>query len=134
MRTLKKIDYYLQCTLGVMMILSIPILFLFGFLAGLFLLGFWQLVSAVLNTNSFMRSGLAKEIMNYWKYTGLVMATLFACVPLSWLFDPDDIQVVGVVAVIASVPVGCYYLSIYHKLLEALKLRHELSGLVKSKH
>jgi hypothetical protein len=134
MRTLKKIDYHLQCMLGILMLLSVPFFFLFGFMAGLFLMGFWQLVSAILNTNCFMYSGLTKEIVNYWKYTGMVMAALFACVPLSSIFNPDDVQVLAGIGIVASVPVACYYLHIYHKLIEALKLRHELGGLIKSKH
>jgi hypothetical protein len=114
MLLLRKIDYTLQLALACLMILSIPFFFFFGFMAGLFLMGCWQLLSAVSNTNSFIRSGLSKEIINYWKFTGIVMASLFACFPLSTVFG--------------------YYLRIYNKLIDALKMRHELGGLIKSKH
>lgn len=134
MLLLRKIDYSLQLALACLMILSIPFFVFFGFMAGLFLMGCWQLLSAVSNTNSFIRSGLSKEIVNYWKYTGIVMASIFACFPLSTVFDPDDVQVLGVAAVFAAIPLAGYYLHIYHKLIEALNLRHELSGLTKSKH
>jgi TRAP-type uncharacterized transport system fused permease subunit len=66
--------------------------------------------------------------------TGLVFAFLFLCVPLSELFDPDDVQVIAVVAVVGSVPVAVYYLTIYNKLIKHFELRNELGGLVKSKH
>jgi hypothetical protein len=134
MLTLKKIDYYLQCILSILMLLSMPFFFFFGFLAGLFLLGFWQLASAILNTNSFLHAGHTRLIINYWRYTGMVMALLFLCVPLSAIFNPDDVQGIGGIAIVAAVPVSWYYLSIYLKLIKTLELRHEVSGLIKSKH
>ncbi len=134
MLVLKKIDYYLQCILSILMFLSIPFLYFYGFLAGLFLIGFWQLTSAVINTNSFMHAGHTPSILSYWRYTGIVMALLFVCVPLSTIFNPDDVQVIGGIAIIAAVPVSWYYLSIYLKLIKTLELRHEVSGLIKSKH
>lgn len=131
---LRKIDYSVQLVLGVIMLLSLPVFFLYGFLAGLFLLGFIQLVSAVSNTSGFLTNGLGNEICNYWKYTGLIFASLFLCIPLAELFNPDDVQVLGAIGITASVPVSVYYLNIYKKLIRHLAFKNELEGLIKSKH
>ena len=134
MLTLRRIDYAAQYFLGVIMVLSLPVFFAYGFLAGLLLLGSWQLFSAFFNTSSFLRSGLGRQICNYWKFTGLVFAFLFLCIPLSRLFNPDDVQVLGAVAIAGSIPVAVYYMVIYKKLIGHFALRHELSGLLRSKH
>lgn len=134
MLLLRKTDYYIQLTLGMIMLVSIPVLFIYGFFAGLFITGCWQLFSASFNTSSFIAAGLSKQIGSYWKWTGIVMACLFLCVPLAELFKADDVQVLGGVAVAASIPVAIYYLFIYNKLLAHLTLRKELGGLLKSNH
>jgi hypothetical protein len=130
---LRRIDYYGQCTLGVIMCLSIPVLIIYGFLAGLFLIGCWQLISAAFNTHSFICYGLHKEISVYWKWTGLIMGILFLCIPLSYIFNVDDLQVLCWIGVIASIPVAILYLSSYSKLITAMEARKEVSGLIKSK-
>lgn len=134
MLLLRKTDYYIQYITGIIMLLSIPVLFFYGFLAGLFIMGCWQLFSASINTTGFLSAGLSKYICTYWKWTGIVMACLFLCVPLAELFKADDVQVLGGVAVVASIPVAIYYLFIYNKLLAHLELRKELGGLLKSNH
>jgi hypothetical protein len=134
MLLLRKADYYIEFVLGILMLLSIPILFFYGFLAGLFVMGCWQLFSASVNTNSFLAAGLSKQICTYWKWTGVVMAFLFLCIPLSNFFNPDNVQVLGAIALSGSVPVAIYYLTIYKKLIGHFELRQELSGIIKSHH
>jgi hypothetical protein len=134
MTLLRKADYYFQFAVGIIMLLSIPVLFFYGFFAGLFFMGCWQLFSASLNTSSFLTASLSKEIGTYWKWAGIVMACLFLCVPLTELFNADDVQVLGGIAVAASIPVAIYYLFIYKRLLAHLALRKELGGLLKSNH
>lgn len=134
MLTLRKIDHGFQTTLGIIMILSLPVLLLYGFLAGLFLMGFIQLISAVSNTSAFLANGMGPQICNYWKYTGLVIASLFICVPLAEIFNPDDVQVIGAFGIAGAVPVAAYYLHIYKKLIGHLSFKNELGGLIKSKH
>jgi hypothetical protein len=103
-------------------------------MAGLFLMGCWQLFSAAVNTRAFLSYGLPVEIGKYWTCTGLVMGALFLCVPLADLFDPDDVQVLAGVAVVGAIPVAVYYLVIYRKLIDHIIVRREVSGLIKSKH
>lgn len=128
----RKIDFYGELTLGIIMILSIPFLFIYGFLCGLFIMGCWQLLSASLNTRCFIESGHSRPIASYWKWTGVLIAMILACFPLSGIFDPDDAQVLGGIAIASSVPVAAYYIFIYYELIETLKLRKELSGIIKS--
>ena len=122
----RRIDHSVQWILGTGMLISLPGFLPYGFLAGLFLMGCWQLFSASLNTKSFLYNGLGKEICSYWKFTGLVFACLFLCIPLAELFDPDDVQVLGAVAVSAGAPIAVYYLLIYKKLIHHPELRKEL--------
>jgi hypothetical protein len=62
MKLVRKIDYYCQLILGSLMLLSIPVLLSYGFLASLFILGCWQLLSAVFNTKAFIHTGHSKQI------------------------------------------------------------------------
>lgn len=132
MLLLRKIDYYGQCTLGIIMLLSIPVLFWYGVAAGLFIVGCWQLFSASFNTVSFLHAGMSNQIGTYWKWTGIIIALLFLCYPLSVVFDPDDVQVIAGIAVAVAIPVAWYYLHIYTRLFTHLSLRHELGGILKS--
>ena len=131
---LRRIDYILQLILAIITLLFTLVGGPIAFMAGLFLIGCWQLLSAISNTNSFLRSGMTKEICNYWKCVGLVFVLLFLMYPLTLLFDSDDIQVIGGIAVIGSIPVSAYYYTIYRKLINHYKLREELGGLIKSNH
>lgn len=128
MLTLRKIDHGIQVALGVIMIFSLPVLFIYGFMAGLFLMGFIQLVSAVANTSAFLVNGMGRQICNYWKYTGLVMASLFICVPLAEIFNPDDVQVLAGFGIAGSVPVAIYYLHIYKQLIRHLGFKTNWAG------
>lgn len=134
MKTLRKTDYYGQLILGSLMILSVPVLLFYGFLAGLFILGCWQLLSAVFNTKAFIHSGHSKQIWSYWSSCLMDLALLF----LSWLFgkslNTDYVQVFCWIAISGAVFVAIYYLKIYKNLIDFFSLRDELDGLTKSKH
>lgn len=134
MRTLRNIDYYGQFILGLLTILSVPVLFFLGFLAGLFLLGCWQLLSAVFNTKAFVHSGHSKQIWNYWLFCTLNLTFFF----LTWHFgktlNAGNVQVFYWITVLAAVFITVYYLKIYRDLIQFFELRDELDGLTKSKH
>lgn len=134
MLIVRKIDFYLQVTLGALMVLSIPWLFLYGFMAGLLVLGCWQLISATANTRLFLAHSQKKLILKYWRFTVTILCILGLCIPLSIAFDPDDVQVLAALALAGSVPIAIYYLVIYDKLITSIGLSKELSGLTKSKH
>ncbi len=134
MITLRKIDLYIQVALGILTILSIPFLYLYGLLGGLLILGCWQLFSASLNTNSFLATGYGKRICTYWKWNGIAIALLFLCIPLSWLFNPDNVQVLGAIAISGAIQIAIFYIVIYMQLIDHLNLRDELSGVIKSHH
>ena len=134
MKTVRKIDFYGQLVLGSLMILSVSVLLIYGFLAGLFILGCWQLLSAVFNTKAFIHSGHSKQIWNYWRCCLADLTSLF----LTWLFGEsfkiDYVHVVYWIAIAGSVFIAIYYLKIYKNLIEFFSLRDELGGLTKSKH
>ena len=131
---LKKIDCYGQLALILCMVLSIPFLFLFGVGMGLLLLGCWQLISAVLNTYSFIHIGYKKSISVYWTLCIADLALISLFFFPGEILTPDLLQVILWIAIAATVFIAGYYLRIYYKLIELISLRDELDGLTKSKH
>lgn len=134
MLLIKKIDYFGQLVLATLMILSIPFLLFYGFLAGLFIMGCWQLLSAFLNTYSFLSLSQRKQILLYWK---LCIADLIILL-VGWLTDKiinhDILQFISGTALVGAAFIAIYYLIIYNKLIELISLRNELDGLTKTKH
>jgi len=134
MKIVRKIDYYGQLILGTLMLLSVPVLLLYGFLVGLFILGCWQLLSAIFNTKAFAHTGHSQQIWSYWSCCMADLAILF----LSWYFGKtfnlDYVQVFYWIALAGAVFVAIYYLKIYKRLIQFFSLRDELDGLTKSKH
>lgn len=133
MLSLKKTDYYGQLVLLLLMFLSVPVFYLFSFLAGLFLLGCWQLISAILNTSGFIHSGFKKQITRYWICCAADLSVIFLSWSLSRLFDTDDMQVIFWIGLTCAAATGIYYIIIYKRLIEQQALRNELSGFTKSK-
>ena len=135
MKLIRKIDYYGQLILGSLMLLSVPVLLLYGFLAGLFILGCWQLLSAVFNTKAFVHSGHSNQIWTYWSCSITDLAILFLSWYLERTFDAGNIrQVFYWIALSGAVLIAIYYLKIYKDLIQFFSLRDELDGLTKSKH
>src|SRR6187455_1526839 len=113
MKIARRIDYYGQLILGTLMLLSVPILLLYGFLAGLFILGCWQLLSAVFNTKAFIHTGHSKQIWRYWSCCIADLAILL----LLWFFEKtfkiDNAEVFYWIAMSGAVFIAIYYLKIY---------------------
>ena len=134
MKIVRKIDYYGQLILGSLMLLSVPVLLFYGFLAGLFILGCWQLLSAIFNTRAFVHTSHSKQIWSYWSCCIADLAIL--C--LSWYFEKtfnaDKVEVFYWIALSGAVLIAIYYLKIYNDLIQFFLLRDELDGLTKSKH
>lgn len=133
MLQIRKVDCYGQAILASLMILSVPLLFIYGFLFGLLILGCWQLISAALNTVNFIREGYRSKILLYWK---LCAADLLLLV-LFWIatrLDIGNAQIIFWTTITGSVVIVIYYWRIYFILLEHLLLNNELHGLIKSKH
>ena len=131
MNTIRKIDWYGQFWFGIIMILSIFITFLYGFGFGLLILGAWQLISALANTNGFIKNGLKKEIRNYWIFAVTDLLIFFSPFLLKNIFDKDDLEVLTWTGAILGVPIAIYYLLIYKKLINYVDLLNELTGFTK---
>ena len=134
MKIVRRIDYYGQLILGSLMLLSIPVLLFYGFLAGLFILGCWQLLSAIFNTNAFVHTGHSKQILSYWSCCIADLAILFPSWYFEETFNTDNAQVFYWIALSGAVFIAIYYLKIYKDLIQFFLLRDELDGLTKSKH
>lgn len=128
---LRKTDYYIQLLLELLILILVPLLHWYGFLTGLFILGCWQLLSASFNSSSLVSAGFRKGVAIYWKWTVVVLASLFLSIPLSWLLHPDHLRVFVFLVIGASIPVAVYYLVIYKKLINHYEMRRELSGIIK---
>jgi hypothetical protein len=134
MLLIKKIDCYGQLILVSCMLLSIPIFYFLGLGIGLFLLGFWQLISALGNTPGFIHTGYKKQILLYWTFC-IVDLSLIAVL---FLFENDLsetlLMIIFWIAIGTALFITGYYLRIYYRLIDLLSLRNELDGLTKSKH
>ena len=134
MKIVTKIDYYGQLILGSLILLSVPILLFYGFLAGLFILGCWQLLSAVFNTKAFVHTGHSKQIWSYWSCCIADLAILILSLNFEKTFKLANVQVFYWIAITCAVFIAIYYLKIYKDLIQFFSLRDELDGLTKSKH
>ena len=134
MLVLRKIDCYGQLILaGVMVFSSLGLLRGGVLLTGLFVLGWWQVVSAIFNTYSFVQCRFTHRIVRYWVFCFSDMALLFVSL---WLERSGNVLAVVllIVSLIWAFGVAVYYWCIYHRLIHFIFLRNELDGLTKSKH
>ena len=132
MKIIRRFDYYGQLILCSVMLISIPFLLLYGFLLGLFFLGCWQLISASLNTTSFIRCGYKKKIITYWIWTAVVLLVLLICFQATGILNSELKDFVVTVSLCCSVIIAVYYLYIYYMLINHIEFKTELSGFVKS--
>ena len=131
---IRRIDYGGQWVLFGLMIVSIPVLYFYGFLAGLFALGIWQLISAILNKNTFIHSVYRREIRIYWICCFIDLMFLVSAWFLSITVDAGDADWIYIVAIAGGFCIAVYYLLIYNNLIRSIALRNEVDGLTKSKH
>ena len=134
MKPLRKIDCYGQLTLVILIILSIPFLYGAGFLIGIFILGCWQVLSAIANTSCFISAGLTKPIYRYWAFCISDLILLFGSYNLGMTGDSLVISLMLLITFAGAVAIAAYYWWIYFRFIEFLSLRSELDGLTKSKH
>lgn len=135
MSSLRKIDYFGQLIIASLSIMSIVFIGGIGFLIGLFLIGGWQLLSAICNTYSFYHSGFQRRISCYWVFCiSDIVLVAFTCSYLRITPDEFISEILIALALAGSVSIALYYWFIYYKLIAFLSLRNELDGLTKSKH
>ena len=124
MLLIKKIDFYGQLILVSCMLVSIPIFYFPGFALGLFILGCWQLISALANTPAFLHTGYRKQILAYWTFC----ITDLSFIALFFLFENDFtdnlLMTIFWVATGTAVFIAAYYLRIYYRLIGLLFLRN----------
>jgi len=134
MLRIKKIDCYGQLILASCMLLSIPIFYFFGLGIGLFLLGCWQLISALGNTPGFIHTGYKKQILLYWTFCIADLSLIAVLFLFEYDLSETLLMIVFWIAIGAALFIAGYYLRIYYRLIDLLSLRNELDGLTKSKH
>ena len=132
---LRKIDLYGQLILGILAIFSVPILSGVSILIGLFFVRCLQVVSAVFNTNSFIRAGFKKRIFHYWAFCAADFILLFLSYsPFTLNRNNVMIEVLSAITLLGALAIAVYYWKIYFRLINLISLRDELDGLTKSKH
>jgi hypothetical protein len=130
MLLLRKIDWKIQSGLALATLVSLVVDVSFS-MAGVFSLGVWQVMSAVLNTRCFLTQGARKEIRLYWA----MAAVAVACIVAPALVPDPGLQpslVYIVVWLLLAFAIAVYYLVNYHRLLKYLTLQSELRGLLGS--
>ena len=128
MLLIKKIDCYGQLILVSCMLLSIPIFYFLGLGIGLFLLGFWQLISALGNTPGFIHTGYKKQILLYWTFCIVDLSLIAVLFLFEYDLSETLLMIIFWIAIGAAVFIAGYYLRIYYRLIELLSLRNELDG------
>jgi hypothetical protein len=116
------------------MLLSIPIFYFLELGIGLFLLGCWQLISALGNTPGFIHTGYKKQILVYWAFCIADLSLIAVLFLFENYLSKTPLTIVFWIAIGATVFIAGYYLRIYYRLIDLLSLRNELDGLTKSKH
>ena len=135
MLLLRKIDSYGQIILWILMLGSIPVLFIYGFLYGLIIIGTWQLISAAFNTLGFLRNGMQKTIYKYWILAGFDLLILGGVLFFGDSFRSELFEnVLGFMTLFGGAAISVYYLTIERKLISILQERKELSAFTKSKN
>src|SRR5262245_65718565 len=103
----RKLDWYGQLTVASLTVFSVPFFLHRRLLSCLFLLGCWQLVSAVSNTSCFMREGYRSKILFYWKLCLPNSVLIFLFVALKKYTGSSQLQIyfwiTSIFAVIAIV-------------------------------
>lgn len=134
MPLIRKIDWYGQLILICCILFSIPFLYIPGIGIGLILLGCWQLISALLNTPTFIDTGYKKPIVRYWIFCAADLGAIL----FLWQFEsnlvPGCTIIVSWITIGTAVFIAGYYSQIYYRLIDFISLRNELDGLTKSKH
>ena len=130
----RKIDCYGQLILASCMLLSIPFLYFFGVGLGLILLVCWQIISALLNTYSFVDTGYKKPILFYWVFCIADLGSIALLLLFERHLTTDAVAVISWVTIGAAGFIAGFYLIIYYRLIDLIALRNELDGLTKSKH
>ena len=135
MLQLRKIDCYAQVTLGTLIAFSLPFLFGRGLHTCLLLIGVWQVVSAILNTNTFIRAGFEKRIFHYWTFCVVDLILILLSYSKIIQIRGNGVAVIlSGVTLLGAIAIAVYYWKIYFKLINLISLRDELDGLTKSKH
>ena len=127
MLVVRKIDWYAQVIIIIATVVCFPLLLYCGFLAGLFVLGAIQILSAAINTATFIKKGFRNTIIRYWLFVVYDFCILFSAAYWGGRIG----QIVVVVLLIAAAGVAVYYLQIYKKLINNIELRNELAGFIK---
>jgi hypothetical protein len=131
MLMVRKIDWYIQVGLSVILIISLPVLFLHGLGWSFCIPGAWQLISSLANTSGFFQTGMKKEIRMYWILAVIDLIIFFSPFFLKSLFDADGSEVLTYAGAVCGIPVAVYYLRVYNRLIQQLKTTEELTGFVR---
>jgi len=121
MSLIRKIDLYGQLILGFLTALVLAADVLLS-LVGLFLLGVWQVISALLNSFQIANTVNAKKILIYW-----ILA--IAAIALMAVFDIDS--EVSTVTLFACYGIAVYYWFILRSHYRFLDYRKELATIVR---
>ncbi len=129
---LRRIDFGFQLLIIIAGFTSCIIAPLFGALA-LFVLGIWQLLSAVSNTLLVKHDiGFRKRIRIYWLLVLTNLSGWFICTIL--LHSRAIYFGIGLVLMITAAMIGLYYCNILYELIRAGNIKEQLSSVVKENH
>ena len=119
MKIFRSIDWTCQVVIAGISLMAFAIGPVYA-MYGEFILGAWQLMSALANTWSMHRSSFRKRIVRYWV---LAIASLLMLI--------SGVEALMMISLIGSWGIAIYYCAIYKLFINHLAYREELSTVVR---
>jgi hypothetical protein len=120
MLIIRKIDLAGQAILGLISLLSLLTLSPYPWLMGTFVLGVWQVLSALLNSFPMYSTTYRTRILLYWVLAVIAVSILF--------FQTDEAMIASMTI---SWCIAVYYWFVYKSFIDYVAFRKELSTIVR---
>ena|SRR5688572_26059071 len=128
----RKIDLFIQRLTLLVLLFILFIAGLSSYAWGLFILVIWQVISAGINTRSFLITNCKKMIRLFWIFLFFdgVLLVLAASLPLT---SPGQAErALTMIALAGAQGIVIYYLFIYQRAVRVLEFKKEIKGVLKS--
>ena len=128
----RTIDLYIQRLTSMALLFTLYSAGLSSYAWGLYMLIIWQVISAAINTRSFLITNCKKMIRLFWIFLFFdgVLLALAASLPMTGPGQPE--QALTMIALAGAQGIVIYYLFIYQRAVRVLEFKKEIKGVLKS--
>lgn len=128
---LRKIDLIIQLIAFVFLVVLLITMNWMGFAVSLYLYGFWQGCSALLNTWSFIKSPYKQKIKIYWILTCTDLLILFMSSNTELIRTTLWGELLVYIAFFGALGIAAWYLFSYQLLIQYIDYKKEMTGVIK---